>query len=473
MSEPTLFDFVDVLADAGLLRRVSVDVAGRFELAECVRQLRSGNRETPAVIFDRVVDQALPVLASTYGSAEAIALAFGVDTADDLPAKIGEWLRPRGGRGVRDVLAMLPALTRSLSWGDSGGQARCQQVVRLGRDVDLGQLPIPHCWPAESGPTLTGGLLITRDTEGGQTVSPCIAEVVDSTTLRVRFADGSVELDAWNGARTTGRQLDVSLAFGGPPSLWPTVWLSEVLGIDANVLGEVFGRPQPATVRGRTVAATVPAASELVIEGRVDPDSPPAEPARVTSDWGRVSASGTWATVSVHAITHAAAAVVPTVIRHSQPHDLSALNTVAERCLEQLVCALVPGVVALRTPSWGAERQCVLLAIGAGHVARAGEIAAAVRGLHSLSKSKAVVLLDEAVDLENQEAVLSAIIECSAPRRDIRIVDTSWNADDPSGGEVGSAVIIDATMTVQSSTHRKARPSPSVAKAVRAMLAQQ
>ena len=278
MSDPTLYDFVDQLANGGQLRRISTVVNPRFELAEVVRQLRSRQVETASILFERVGDGAISVLASPYSSSLSVARAFDVESIDELPNRIREWLNPRGGRGVRDVLAMLPSLTKSMSWGDSGRRARCQQVVRLGRDVDLTSLPIPHCWPAESGPALTGGLLITRNAEGDQTVETAIAEVVDSQTLRVPLSELSASYEAWSVARASGRQLDVAYAVGGPPAFWPTVWLGEVLGIDAAVLGEVLGRPQPETVRGRTVATTVPSGSELVIEGRIDPESPPAEP---------------------------------------------------------------------------------------------------------------------------------------------------------------------------------------------------
>ena len=177
-----------------------------------------------------------------------------------------------------------------------------------------------------------------------------------------------------------------------------------------------------------------------------------------------------WATINVHAMTHAAAAVIPAIVRHASPHDVSVLDGLAERSLEKLVCSLVPGVVALRTPRWGAARRVVVLSIEAGRSARAVEIANAVRGLHGLARSKCVVLVDEGIMLDEPEALLTAVIEQISPTRDVRFVDTALDPDDPSVAESGSAVIIDATSTVSSHPMRKARPSPAVAEAVRKML---
>lgn len=472
MTDPTLFEFVDVLAEVGLLRRVPSEFSPRFEVAEGTRQLRSGHFSVPAVLFERVDGAGLPVLTSLYASDGSIAAAFRVASTDELVDRIGHWLKPKTGRGVRDVLALLPTLTRALPWGDSGGNARCQQVVRLGRDVDLGSLPALHGWPAESGPTFTGGLIITRDADGEQTVECGVAEVLDDTTLRVRFGDDSPGLQAWRRARTTERQLDVAISFGGPPALWVIVWLGEILGIDPSVLGEVLGQPQPVTIRGRTVSTTVPAACEMVLEGRIDPEALPAEPGRVASDWGRVTSSGQWATVSIHAVTHAAAAVVPAVVRHEPPHDLSALDRLAERCLERLVMSLVPAVVGLRTPRWGTARQVLLLGVDPVAAPRAREVASAVRGMSGLARAKVVILLDAAASLDDQEAVLSSVVAAMSPERDARVVDSLLDADDPSGPADGSALIIDATAAALATKPRKARPSPSVAEAVRSMLSQ-
>ena len=40
--------------------------------------------------------------------------------------------------------------------------APCQEKVLEGADVDLGALPVQHCWPGDVAPLITWGLTITQ-----------------------------------------------------------------------------------------------------------------------------------------------------------------------------------------------------------------------------------------------------------------------------------------------------------------------
>src|SRR5256886_12866860 len=39
--------------------------------------------------------------------------------------------------------------------------APCYETVREGNDVDLGRMPVQHCWPGDAGPLITWGLTVT------------------------------------------------------------------------------------------------------------------------------------------------------------------------------------------------------------------------------------------------------------------------------------------------------------------------
>ena len=54
---------------------------------------------------------------------------------------------------AKAVWDMKPAVQR---------RAPCQDVVREGDEVDLGELPVQTCWPGDAGPLITWGLVITR-----------------------------------------------------------------------------------------------------------------------------------------------------------------------------------------------------------------------------------------------------------------------------------------------------------------------
>lgn len=46
--------------------------------------------------------------------------------------------------------------------GWSSVRRLCQEIAWEGNDVDLGKLPIQHCWPEDIAPLITWGLVITK-----------------------------------------------------------------------------------------------------------------------------------------------------------------------------------------------------------------------------------------------------------------------------------------------------------------------
>jgi hypothetical protein len=72
---------------------------------------------------------------------------------DGLFAKLG--LRPRLLEGAK-----FPRRRRS-------GSAPCQEVVWMGRQIDLSRLPIITCWPEDGGPYVTLPMVVSRDPKRG------------------------------------------------------------------------------------------------------------------------------------------------------------------------------------------------------------------------------------------------------------------------------------------------------------------
>ena len=70
--------------------------------------------------------------------------------------------------GWLESLKLVPGLGNLGKWAPKSVKtAACQQVVRLGRDVNLWDLPVPRSWPRESHPVITSGQLVTRHPETG------------------------------------------------------------------------------------------------------------------------------------------------------------------------------------------------------------------------------------------------------------------------------------------------------------------
>src|SRR5262245_47091527 len=152
-----LRDFVAVLERAGDLRRVANPVSARLEMtAVSDLVLRAGG---PALLFEQPVGYKISVLTNLFGAPRRVAMGMGADDVSEL-RDIGRMLaslkEPEPPKGLKDtgrllqmakaVWDMKPATT---------ARGPCQQEVREGTDIDLGQLPVQTCWPGDAGPLIT------------------------------------------------------------------------------------------------------------------------------------------------------------------------------------------------------------------------------------------------------------------------------------------------------------------------------
>jgi 4-hydroxy-3-polyprenylbenzoate decarboxylase len=159
-----LRDFVSGLESLGELRRVASPVSTRLELTALADlALR---RQGPALLIQHAKGYTWPVLINLFGTSRRVALGMGADDPAALRA-IGELLaalkEPEPPHGLKDV-GRLWDMAKSV-WDMKPHRVAkppCQEVVLVGPDVDLAQVPVQWCWPDDAGPLITWGLVITR-----------------------------------------------------------------------------------------------------------------------------------------------------------------------------------------------------------------------------------------------------------------------------------------------------------------------
>ena len=174
MNYNDLRDFIAQLESRGELKRIRRPVDTHLEMTEIAdRVLRSGG---PALLFEQPTThgkpQQVPVLVNLFGSPQRVVLGMGEDVGQD-----GDWrtpLRevgrllaflkePEPPRGLKDAWEKLPVFRQVLNMAPREVRsAPCQAQVFDGDKVDLGALPIQHCWPGDAAPLITWGLVVTR-----------------------------------------------------------------------------------------------------------------------------------------------------------------------------------------------------------------------------------------------------------------------------------------------------------------------
>ena len=164
MKYKDLRDFMAQLEKLGQLKRITRPISTNLMMTEISdRTLRAGG---PALLFENPVESNTPVLTNLFGTPDRVALAMGqenVSALRDVGKLLATLKEPEPPKGFKDALDKLPVFKQVLNMPTKVlKKAACQEIVHVGEEVDLTQLPIQTCWPGDVAPLITWGLTITR-----------------------------------------------------------------------------------------------------------------------------------------------------------------------------------------------------------------------------------------------------------------------------------------------------------------------
>jgi 4-hydroxy-3-polyprenylbenzoate decarboxylase len=278
MAYRDLRDFIAQLEHAGDLRRIKQAVSPHLEMtAVADRVLRAGG---PALLFENPTGHRMPVLANLFGTPKRVALAMGVQDLravrafGELLAKLKE---PAPPQGLKDMMGLGDMLRQLWHMAPREvGNAECQQVVLEGPDVDLGRLPIQHCWPGDVAPLITWGLVITRGPhKSRQNLGIYRQQVLDRNRVIMRWLPhrgGALDFRD-HAIANPGQSYPVAVALGADPA----TLLGAVTPVPDSLSEYQFagllrgGRTDVAAALG--IPLQVPATAEIVLEGHIRPDA--------------------------------------------------------------------------------------------------------------------------------------------------------------------------------------------------------
>src|SRR5207302_1451808 len=187
MAFRALVDFLEELEAAGELARVGVEVDPELEIAEITGRMAEAGG--PALLFQNVKGVRAAVATNLLATEGRICRALGIQSLAEMTERVRESLAGGGAAGWLDRLK----LTRER--GGDRWQPRpvktgaCQQVVRLGSDVDLAALPALRNWPDESARFFHSAMLFSVDPDDGERhVDRCDLQVLDKNRVAMLLA---------------------------------------------------------------------------------------------------------------------------------------------------------------------------------------------------------------------------------------------------------------------------------------------
>jgi 4-hydroxy-3-polyprenylbenzoate decarboxylase len=372
-------------------------------------------------------------------------LAFGVDSLDDVAAKLAEILelQPPEGlaakvRGLRTLKSIADSRPKTVKRG------ACQEVVLRGDEVDLGLLPVQTCWPGDAGPFITLPAVITRDPRtGDRNVGMYRMQVLGPRSTAMHWQlhkDGRADY-----LFTEGR-MEVAVALGLDPITAYSASAPLPKHIDElMVAGFLRGEPVE-LVKGVTVDLEVPADAEIVLEGYIDKGDVTTE-GPFGDHTGYYTPAEQFPVFNVTAITTRRDPVYPSIVVGKPPQEDAWLGKATERIFLPAVRMTVPEIVDYDLPVAGAFHNLVIVSIKKAFPGHARKVMHAIWGLGMLSLSKGIVVVDAHVDVHDYQQVMFYVGANVDPKRDVVITEGPLDHLDhaPTLQFVGGKLGIDAT----------------------------
>jgi 4-hydroxy-3-polyprenylbenzoate decarboxylase len=482
MPTATLRDFIELLDKNGELARVKTRVSPILEIAEvtdrmCKTPAPHGHSERDkspaaslggkALLFENVEGSSFPVAINTFGSYWRVNQALGSENLNALASRVQQLVKPEMPTTFMEKMKKLPDLLKMASFPPKSVRSGiCQQVVYEGDRADLGMLPIIQCWPLDgdvtSGQTFphaqtapekgtgryfTLGEIFTIDPEtGDRNIGLYRVQVYGPRKCAMHWHmhhDGARHFRKY---QKRGEKMPLAIVLGGESVLPYCATAPLPPGVEELLFAGFLNGGGIELVKCRTNDLEVPANAEIVVEGYVDPNEKLIE-GPFGDHTGFYSLADWYPAFHVTAITHRKDPIFPATIVGKPPMEDYFLGKATERIFLPLLQMLVPDIVDYNLPISGVFHNCAYIKIKKEYPWQARRVMHAIWGAGQMSFTKFIIVVDEHVDVQDEQAVLFHLYSNCDPQRDSEIVHGPVDILDHASPEhgAGSKIGFDAT----------------------------
>lgn len=403
----------------GDLLEVDREVSPRYELAAVAKQLQEESRK--AVLFHNVCGHAMPVVMNVFSDHDRLCEMIGCNAQTFCE------------RLEQAVAAYDPA-------APSADTAAPQPLHGDWIEGSLIDLPLLHHHARDGGKYITSGVFLARNPATGvPNLSFHRSMYVSDQELRIRLGSSHDLARFQREAEARDEPVEAAILISAPPEVFMAACVS--LPPDGNELAlaaAMAGKPMPMR-RCHTIDLEVPAAADIVIEGRIVPHA-----RRPEGPFGEFM--GYYVEVGdnhVFEVTHVGWR--PGAVYHGlicgSAEDLRPLEAATAARIYKAIKAQVPGVLDVTCRP---TVMNTIIKIRKQYEGHASHALLAALGSH-LDYNKLVAVVDEDVDIYNMEEVIWAFLTRGrADTRTMVIKDVAGFYRDPHKDHWGR-LALDAT----------------------------
>ena len=421
MAYKDLREFIEVLEKKGMLRRIKAEVSPDLEITEILDRVVKNNG--PALLFENVKGYKLPVFANAFGTMERMCLALGVNSLDEIGARIQNLLELEAPSSLWEGIKMLPQLAELTSFAPKYVKTGACKEVILKEGFSLEEFPVLKCWPGDGGKFITLPLVFTKNPSSGkQNVGMYRMQVYDGKTTGMHWHMHK------HGARDyadTGREsekIEVAVAIGADPAVVYSATAPLPDNIDEVMFAGFLRKKNVELVKCETVDLFVPAHAEIVLEGYVD-----SKERRVEGPFGDhtgyYSLADEFPVFHITCITHRKAPIYHATVVGIPPMEDAYLGKATERIFLPLIKTQLPEIVDINLPVEAVFHNLCIVSIKKRYPGHAKKVMFALWGMGQMMFAKTIIVLDDDVNVKDMREVLWATTTRIDPARDVTIID--------------------------------------------------
>jgi 4-hydroxy-3-polyprenylbenzoate decarboxylase len=498
-------DFIGLLDRAGELKRISQPVATELEITELAdREMKSPGGGKALLIGKPTVNgevSPFPLAINTMGSWKRMAMSLGANSVDEVAAELGSLMKARPPTSFKEAIKLLgqaldlrhakPKLvkdgpckevvhkfdesreTRVESWPKAPDILGGASVLASRSDKGVGSsaasprqptllnLPVQKCWPLDGGRFITLPCVVTKDPDTGErNVGMYRIQIYDDKTAGMHWQLQKV--GARHGRRyyETGTRMPVSIFLGGDPVFTFAATAPLPDGLDEFLLAGYLRKKSIELVKCETNDLEVPANSDFVIEGYVDPTEPLREEGPFGDHTGYYTLPEPYPVFHVSAISHRKDAVYPATIVGMPPMEDFYIGSASVKLFLPIFKMNFPEIVDIALPAEGVFHNLVFVSINKTYPMQAYKIMHGLWGMGQMMFTKYIVVVDDDVDVHNTREVLFRLCANTDPQRDSIFTKGPADVLDHATTEmaIGSKLGIDATKKLPGEGHKRGWP---------------
>lgn len=365
-----------------------------------------------ALLFTNPIDKQrdinfeIPVLMNLFGSFSRVELLIG-DTRQ-IANDLAFLLKLKPPKNFKEIMQTLPKLLslRYLSPKVIKNRGLCQEVIKVGNEVDLQSLPILKTWSEDGGAFITMGQCYTQSLDGSvRNLGMYRLQVYDKNHLGLHWQIHKDSVGIFEEYKKANQKMPVSIVIGGNPLYTWCATAPLPYGIFELMLYGFIKKQKARLVKCVSNELCVPYDSDLVIEGFVDTNELRDE-GRFGDHTGFYTPIEPYPVLEVSAITHKKNPIYLASVVGKPPLEDKYLGYPTERIFLPLLQTTTPSLIDYFMPENGVFHNLILAKIEARFPSAAKQSMHSFWGVGQMSFVKhAIFVGEDAPSLESKDII--------------------------------------------------------------------